>query len=155
MVSLNQLFAPTANSIQNLVAFSRSIGVFKTCFFICDAKSAVSIKMLNCIISFATSSCILIQLDNVAKPRAPSQHKIYFHQIFPLISRSSVPLSYVPSISPQELFHTAIRFPPSRMHTPFEKSLGFGGALSSHPQLCSHLSVEHPPPPHLLALKRS
>ena len=99
MVSLNWLFALAANSIQNLDAFSLSIGVFKTCIFICAAKSAVSIKMLNWIIIFASSSCILIQLNNVSKPRPPpSSPKIYFLNFSPMLLSS---LLYIPSPLPR------------------------------------------------------
>ena len=161
MVSLNQFFALTANSIQNLVAFSRSIGVFKTCIFICDAKSAVSIKMLNWIIILAISPCsvlcisvslylcILIQLANVAKPQLPSRHKIYFPHFFSLIPRSSVPLLYFPPSLPRSCSTQQSGF---HLHacTLLFKRVWVSVVHSPRTPSCAHTCLSTPPllPPH-------
>ena len=156
MVSLNQFFALTANSIQNLVAFSRSIGVFKTCIFICDAESAVSIKNVKLNYKF----CHLIEYLNSIRQccKTSNQHSgtrfislKFFLQFLALQFLSPMfPPSLPRSCSTQQSgFH---------LHacTLLFKRVWVSVVHSPRTPNCAHTCLSNTPPrPHLLALKRS
>ena len=156
MVSLNQLFAPTANSIQNLVAFSRSIGVFKTCFFICDAKSAVSIKNVKLNYKF----CHLIVYLNSIRQCGKTSTAILAKDLF--LSNFSSHFSLFSSsllcslhLSPGAVPHSNQVSTFTHAHS-FWKESGFRWCTLLAPPAVLTLVCRTPPPqPHLLALKRS